>query len=257
MEGLYYDHQILVNSRDVDGQGHCRPSALLGHLQEAATLAAEAGGFGRARLLKEYRAFWMLARIWFHLDRPLRWNEPAAVRTWHRGGKGALMYRDFDLFAGGERIGEAVSAWVLADLDSHRLLRLSGIAALDGTSGGSLCKDKSLVKLRLPQGMERTERRKMRYSDTDINGHVNNTRYADFACDALELERRPEGVFVSDIQLGYTAESRAEEELVLLTCSEEGAAFVKGVDDAGKTRFEAQLNFAKCFLDKGLDAGVK
>ena len=35
---LYYEHQIHIDSRDVDGNGHCRPSALLGHLQEAATL---------------------------------------------------------------------------------------------------------------------------------------------------------------------------------------------------------------------------
>ena len=82
---------------------------MLGYLQEAATLAAEDGGFGREKTL-EYHAFWMLARIWFRLDRPLRWEEKVTVRTWHRGSKTALMYRDFDLLAGGVPVGEAVSA---------------------------------------------------------------------------------------------------------------------------------------------------
>ena len=45
----------------MDGWGRCRPSAVLGYLQEAATLAAEDGGFGREKTL-EYHAFWMLAR---------------------------------------------------------------------------------------------------------------------------------------------------------------------------------------------------
>lgn len=245
MEGLFYDHPLSIDSRDVDGQGQCRPSALLGHLQEAATLAAEAGGFGRERLLREYRAFWMLARVWFELKRPLMWGEQVTVRTWHRGGKSALMYRDFDVLVNEQRVGEAVSAWVLADLDSHKLLKLSTISALEGTSGGSLCKDRTLAKLRLPQNMEQVERRTMRYSDTDINGHVNNTRYADFACDALEMERRGKDVFLSSIQLGYTAECRPGEKLALLAGQAEGTHFVKGVDDAGKSRFEARLIFGK------------
>ena len=112
---LDYKLQVLIDSRDVDGSGVCRPSALLGHLQEAATLAAEHGGFGRARLLEECRGFWMLARMWYQLKRPLLWEEQVTVHTWHRGGKGAMMYRDFDLFAGDEHVGEAVSGWVLAD----------------------------------------------------------------------------------------------------------------------------------------------
>ena len=71
--GQFFEYEMTVDSRDVDGWGRCRPSAVLGYLQEAATLAAEDGGFGREKTL-EYHAFWMLARIWFRLDRPLRWE---------------------------------------------------------------------------------------------------------------------------------------------------------------------------------------
>ena len=121
--GQFFEYEMTVDSRDVDGWGRCRPSAVLGYLQEAATLAAEDGGFGREKTL-EYHAFWMLARIWFRLDRPLRWEEKVTVRTWHRGSKTALMYRDFDLLAGGVPVGEAVSAWVLAGVEDRKLLRL-------------------------------------------------------------------------------------------------------------------------------------
>ena len=55
----------------------------------------------------------------------------------------------------------------------------------------------------------------MGYSDTDINGHVNNTRYADFVCDALRLEGLPRSRFLSELQIGYTAESRAGDVLTL------------------------------------------
>ena len=86
-------------------------------------------------------------------------------------------------------MGEAVSAWVLADADTHQLFRLSGVEEFQGTDGGALCKDRTLSGLRMPADMELAERRAIHYSDTDVNGHVNNVRYADFICDALHMER--------------------------------------------------------------------
>lgn len=49
--GQFFEYEMTVDSRDVDGWGRCRPSAVLGYLQEAATLAAEDGGFGREKTL--------------------------------------------------------------------------------------------------------------------------------------------------------------------------------------------------------------
>lgn len=240
---MFFEYQVIIDSRDVDGSGRCRPSALLGHLQEVATLAAEDGGFGRAAMLEEANAFWMVVRMWYSLRRPLRWRERLTIRTWHRGGKSAQCYRDFDLYAGEEHVGEAVSVWVLADLSNRRLRRLRSVRAIQGTDGGPLCKEKLLSKLRMPKEMRQAERRLMRYSDTDINGHVNNTRYADFACDALGLESLPKSRFLSQMQLDYTRECRPGELLSLLAMEAPEGSYVKGVDEDGKTRFETAMIF--------------
>ena len=221
---LWYEMTLPIDSRDVDGKGVCKASALLGHLQEAATQAAEHGGFSREVITREHGAFWMLTRVWYRLERPLRWEEELTIRTWHRGGRGAAMYRDFDLRVDGVRVGEAVSTWVLADMDTRKLFRLSGVAQFEGTDGGELCKDKLLHKPKLPEGLAlaETERRLMRYSDCDIDGHVNNARYADFACDALHLENLGREAFVSQLQLGYLAECRPGERIALSTAGRDG-----------------------------------
>ena len=238
---LWYEHKTVIDTRDVDGCSRCRPSALLGHLQEAATLAAEHGNFGRKVLMDGYGAFWMLARLWYELKRPLRWGEELTVHTWHRGGKGASMYRDFDLYVKDEYVGQAVSMWALVSLTERKMLRLSQIPELEGTGGGERNKDILLSNLRLPEPMELAERRLMHYSDTDINDHVNNTRYADFACDAFRAERLPEGTFVSGMQLGYHAECRAGEYIDMLTARNGDGWFVRGIDETGKTRFDGKL----------------
>lgn len=243
----FYECSFRLSGLDVDGRGHCKASALLNHLQNAATLAAEDGGFDREVLLERYGAFWMLARSWFRLSRPLHYEDKLTIRTWHRGGHGAIMYRDYDLFAGDEQVGESVSAWVLASLKGHKLMRLGAITELAGTSGEELCKTMTLSKLHRPDGLQTIDRRKMRYSDTDVNGHVNNTRYADFICDAVELEKLPENRFLAEMQIGYLAECRPGEVLDIQAAGQGDGRFVMGLDETGKSRFESALIFGELF----------
>ena len=238
-----FEYHFTVGDRDADGFGLCRASALLGYLQDAAAGAAENGGFGRRALLEKYGAFWMLARTWFRLERPLRWEDRLTIRTWHRGGKAAMMYRDYDIYANGQLVGESVSGWVLANLESRKIMRLADIQELAGTGGEELCKTRTLNKLRAPKDLKLLERRKMHYSDTDVNGHVNNTRYADFACDAVELDKLPREQFLAEMQIGYLAECRPGEILDLEAGSIDSGCYVHGLDRNGKTRFETAMIF--------------
>ncbi len=141
-------------------------------------------------------------------------------------------------------MGEAVSTWVLADLDTRKLLRLSRISEFEGTDGGERKKDILLHRPILPETLELEEERILRYSDCDINGHVNNARYADFVSDALHLEELEKGRFVSSLQLGYLKECRPGETLGIYTGEEEGRFFVRGMGGEGESRFDAALTLS-------------
>ncbi|MCI7474150.1 MAG: thioesterase [Clostridiales bacterium] len=238
---MYFEGDYPIDSRDVDPWNHCRPSGLMGILQEAAVAAACELHASREEMLDKYGLFWMLARMWYRLDRPLKWNETLSIRTWHRGGGGASSYRDFDLFVDGKPVGEAVSVWVLADADTHRLARMSKIEEFQGTDGGELCKDKTLSRFKLPQEMAAADHRAMHYSDTDINGHVNNVRYADFICDAIRMDQLGQDFYVSALQVDYLAECMAGETITLFTGEQDGLRYIRGADAAGKSRFEGAV----------------
>ncbi len=232
----------LIATRDTDLCGHSRPSALLGHLQEAATQGAAAIGLSHEACLANYNAFWMVTRVRYRLTRPIRWGEELTVRTWHRGGKAAMAYREFQLVGGDEEGGRALSIWVLADWDSRKLVRLSAVEEFRETTGGSLCTGETLQKVRVPAGERPAGLRRLNYSDTDINGHINNSRYADFACDALELERLGAGRFVSSLQVDFVRECRAGDVIALATAQgEDGEWYVTGRGEAGETRFDARV----------------
>ena len=248
---MYHEYVYQIGARDTDLFGQCRPSSVMDILQEAATGAAVAMHVSREETIARFHAFWMLARIWYRLDQPVYWNETVTVRTWHRGAKGASMYRDFDLYRNGARIGEAVSLWVLADEDTHKLLRLSNVEEFSATSGGELCKSKNLSRLHMPDTLSYAARRELHYSDCDVNGHVNNVRYADFACDVLNLQDLGAGKYVSSLQLGYLKECKAGETLELYAGQENGLWYVRGDGEDGVSRFDVALRLSS--IDKEQD----
>ncbi len=243
---MYFEDTYRVGARDTDPFNQCRPSSILNFLQEAATDAAAELHVSRDEIIENYNCFWMLARIWYRLDKPLYWDDKLTVRTWHRGGKGVSMYRDFDLYCNGEQTGEAVSVWVLADMDTHKLKKLNEVEEFKLTTGGDLCKDIKLHRSRFPEELVLAERRLLHYSDCDVNVHVNNVRYADFACDAIRLDQRGEGKFVSSVQLSYLKECLAGESIDLFFGEKDGFCYVRGADSTEVERFEAEISLKNC-----------
>ncbi|MCI9309296.1 MAG: acyl-ACP thioesterase, partial [Oscillospiraceae bacterium] len=100
------------------------------------------------------------------------------------------------------------------------------------------------IKLRrpaMPETFDGRARRELGYSDTDINGHVNNAHYADFACDSLHLERLGRGKFVRSFQIDYLSECRAGEALWVDTAVRGDALFAQGRGEDGEERFDFTL----------------
>ncbi len=240
-----YEMKLRVDSRDVDLFNQCRPSALLGILQEAATQAALALHVSGPEILAKYNCLWMVTRSWVELDAPLRWNDAITVRTWHRGASGVSSYRDFDLLREGRPVGQGSTIWVMADQDSRKLFRLKELEEFQGTGGGELNKAVKLRRPVMPEVFDAQSRRELGYSDTDINGHVNNAHYADFACDALHLERLGADKFIRSFQIGYLSECRAGETILIDTAARGDRLFARGQGDGdGTERFDLTLELA-------------
>lgn len=234
---MFFEKTYEIDTRDLDCFDCCRSSAILGYLQDAAGLAADMFHAANPQMIARHGHCWMVVRTRYTLERPLRWRDKLTVKTWHRGGAKPLMYRDFDLIVNGEKAGEALSIWVLVNLADHSMTRPDDFPEFPGTDGGALIRTTSLPRLRLPADMPAGEVRALHYSDTDANGHVNNTRYADFICDALALHQSPPGTFVRQMQVEYLHECRAGETLTLHTMERDGQHFVLGAGADGSPRF--------------------
>ena len=144
--------------------------------------------------------------------------------------------RSFSFFVDNKPVGDAQSMWVTLDPETHRIVASGAFPEAEQylhTSRGELfapLPKLSCDNVRLHHVHE------VRYSDLDVNNHVNNVRAVELISDALDLYKQPG--FVSELQVNYTAETACGESLSLLTGMADSARYIRGEAD-GRTRFEA------------------
>lgn len=240
----FHTKEYIIDTTHVDQQNILRPSVLLNFFQDMATEHAGIMGLSRDYLAEGYNACWIVVRSWFKLTTPLRLGDRLTIRTWHRGAAPLIVYRDFDLFVGEERVGEAVAAWVVADVESRKMLRPSNIPGIVSSPVPETVKDVQLKPIRRPTGLEISYERTVRYSDLDLNGHMNNTRYADLIMDAFSPEEFA-GKYISEMQLNYSQECKWGEVLEIARKTEGDFCYIDGCCGDEKRRFEANLQFSK------------
>lgn len=235
----HFTRTYRVGSCQTDLFDRCRPSSLLAFLEDAGTLHAVELGAGRQELVDSLNGIWVLSRILVSLSGPVPGGSELRVDTWHRGPKGALFYRDFELFVSGSPVGFAVSAWVVVNQQTRSMMRPSLVQKENAWQQPKSLPVEALSRLHLPAQMQVAGSHTVCYSDLDLNGHVNNTHYADYVCNALGVERMRAG-FLRELQINYLAECVPGDTIsIYFAQGESGVSYVSGVKQDGKACFEA------------------
>jgi len=183
-----YDETFCLRPRDCDLNEKWRPSAILETMQDAAGAHSKLLGCGRDELVKQ-DIVWVLSRLELHMDRYPAVGEQITVHTFPTPTRICFFPRYYIFTdAHGEMIGKAGSLWLLLDVNTRRMLP-------PGEVGKLIPDNKNLsVPMNLPatvgslQGEEFVSEYRPVYTDLDVNGHVNNTRYADWLCNSLGID---------------------------------------------------------------------
>ena len=144
-----------------------------------------------------------------------------------------FVFRDEE----GAQVGAAGTLWVLFDLEKRCMVAPGDVA-------GAIPDNSDLTPPlgvpgpvpRLTTGGTLESARTPVYSELDVNGHVNNARYADWLCDALGLEIMRE-YRVKTMRLSYAAEIRPGQAMEL-RLTRDGLAYHLTGSHEGKTHFE-------------------
>jgi acyl-ACP thioesterase len=180
--------RFRVPFHHADATGAASIVALAGYLQQAAGLHAERLGVGAERLMDD-GLFWVLTRLFLRIRRAPRGGETIEIETWPSQRPRQLFLRDFRVQdETGAEIVTATSSWALIDAARRKAVKgpawISQMVAFDETRATPF----PASPPRQLDGGERSATVTPRWSDLDVNGHVNNANLVGWLLEAFDTD---------------------------------------------------------------------
>lgn len=232
-----------VRASDCDLYGRLRPDALFVAMQEGGEHHAAELGAGHDAML-ERGLFFALTRVHVSVSRPPRCSETVRHTTWP-GVCNRFFFPRFHVFTleDGTPLASCAALWVTLDVNARKIVSPLTID-LGFPDTGDLPVP-TAANPRLPtlgENAVQMERAPV-YSEFDMNGHVNNTRYIAWLSDAIG-KKTLSGAYICDLVASYEKEIREESPMHLLL-SRSGNEFAFRVESpSGEKHFSAGCTLA-------------
>lgn len=235
-----------LRTSDFDRFGRIQPAAVLDIFQDVASIQAEDIGIGFDDMQAQ-GVFWAIVRAKYEVLRQPIVHSTVLVRTWPHSPSRFAFQRDYSMAdESGDFLVKGSSEWVLMDVASRKLAPV-----LEHYSGPrDFCEDRAFPrKLRkihdLTEEDEAVQSERLIVpgaSDIDVNGHVNNARYAAYVLDALDELGLAPSESVRTFQMDFRHEVRAGEKLrVAVARIGDTGAFAKGTGLSGEASFACSI----------------
>ncbi len=173
---------------DFDHNENLKISRLMEYMQNIATTHAQSLGFGWYDLDKR-GLVWVVSKMKLQFCRPIRRGEKfVTICTWPQKADKFFSNRFFTILnENNEEVANVLSVWLIIDKQNRKIVPCGKVDLLnvpdyDETSNGVV---NSFVRIN-KENLQFNYNFVARQSLLDVNGHVNNTHYVDFALDAVE-----------------------------------------------------------------------
>lgn len=222
-------YSFIAEPFHVDFTGRLTLGVLGNHLLNCAGFHATDRGFGIATL-NEDNYTWVLSRLAIELEEMPYQYEKFTVQTWVENVYRLFTDRNFALLdKDGKKIGYARSVWAMINLNTRKpadLLALHGGSIVDYVCDEPCPIGKpSRIKV---ASCEPAATLTAKYSDIDINGHVNSIRYIEHILDLFPIEKY-RAKRIRRFEMAYVAESYYGDELSFF------------MDDAGEDVYQVEV----------------
>ncbi|MBZ2175458.1 acyl-ACP thioesterase [Schnuerera sp. xch1] len=236
------DYEVDVNH--IDFKGKLKLSSLFQFFQDIAGLHAENLGMGLNTLQEKYGVLWVLVRMRVDIVRYPLWKEKIIIDTWPQEPNKVEFMRDFMVKdSQGNILAKAVSTWVIIDIKTRRLEKTKAIYNGYPSIVNKRAIDCKLGKLKPKGKLGMVYKRTVRYSDIDVNEHLNNSRYVDFIMDCFSLHEHKRHS-IKSIEVNYSNEASPGDTITLYKDMSEidsNLIYIEGVNENNKLNFKSQV----------------
>lgn len=202
------EEKFPVSISEKDCSNKIKPIVVLNYMQDLAAKSIDKynSKYSCEELLKNGLG-WFLIRYRVEFENDLQDIKELKVQTECRGCQKMTTYRDFEVFDNnsGKRILRATSSWLIVDLNSKSVVNIAQKYP-DFLPFTKREDDLSLQKLKSLTDFDTEKIFTVRYDDLDINNHVNNTVYIEWAIEALDYDfRKSHNIKTLDIYYKHEA----------------------------------------------------
>lgn len=197
-----YEEEFKIRASEIGANQKATLPAICSLLQEVAGNHALQLDFDITDL-QQQKMTWVLHRLSVQIDRFPDWRETITIKTWPSGGDGLRAHRDFLLLdEESQTIGKSLSYWLILDMEKRRPIRIPKEilnSVPQDTDHVLAVTDPSFESI---DNGEHAQSFEVRKTDLDLNQHVNNVRYIEWALSCL-----PDNKQLSEIDMKFLGEA--------------------------------------------------
>lgn len=211
---MIFENDYKVEIRDIGKNNEATNKAILGYMEDIATVHSDAVGYGPDDV-KNKDNVWLLADWKLEVIRRPHYKERLKIKTWARETEMCTSYRDFELYDENNKvIAIATSKWIFFNVERKRIIKIlpEVIGLYNPEIGHSVFENNKLDKIKEPENYINSSTYTVRRADIDLNNHMHNLNYLDLAYEVLPKEVYEKCDF-SNVRITYKKEIKFGEEV--------------------------------------------
>lgn len=234
-----YQEKVFINSNDVDNHCELKISTIFKYLQQVATNHAEELGVGM-EATTNHGMLWVITRMQVNIYKMPKLLETLTIKT-HPGEAMIFIFpRFFEIYnEQGELVISASSTWALLDSSTHKI-KMKPFSEDYSFTGEKWDSDLPIPEKVAIEDVYLVDDRKVRFSDIDLNGHLNNTKYIEYIIDTHDMNFYNK-YRIKSILVNYEKEIRYNEEVRLYSSGNIPEVIIGDVD--GKHCFASKIEY--------------
>ncbi len=212
----FWEYRFKVRSFDVDRSNFITATAISEYLQEIAGEHANNIGFGYRQVIKQ-QMVWVLSGIRIEVQRLPRWEEEVLIQTWVVNNNRFLSRRDFRwLDKQGNELLTATTNWILFHTEKRRPQLVEQMNFPLKMKPEQTATGLPVQNIRVKIEDQRPKTYEVKYSDLDMVGHMNNTKYIRAIMDTYTPEFHA-AHHIKSMDINFKTEARFGDELLILS----------------------------------------
>ena len=191
---MKFEREYYVGIKDIGLDGKMSNYGMLSILEEIASSHSDTVGYGVNDIDKRKKV-WLLMDWKLQILERANYESKIKVKTWARPitKRPFSTYRDFEVFNGEKRIAIATSKWILFDLETNKIAKITDdIIDLYKPEDEKVFEKDEIDKLKETENLDKYINYEVKRADIDVNKHMHNLNYLKLAYEAL-----PEEVYYS------------------------------------------------------------